>query len=48
MIGEKVKKYGQWTTYDDYYLTFSIWEARTPDVRSNQVVLRHSTQVIWI
>ena len=48
IIGEKVKKYGQWTTYDDYYLTFSIWEVRTPDPRSKQVAIRHSSQVIWV
>lgn len=35
IIGEKIKKYGQWTTYDDFYLTFSLWEARSADNRSN-------------
>lgn len=48
IIGEKIKKFGQWTTYDEYYLMFGLWEVRSPDNRSNQVALRYSGQFVWL
>ena len=48
IIAEKVKREGKWTTYDDYFLEFKIWEMRTSDPDSNQVAIRYTGKLHWV
>ena len=48
MIGEKFKREGRITSYDEYLLEFKIWELRSPHPESNQVAIRFSGRLHWV